>query len=414
MWKILIGEFIGDLKTQKTRAFLTMFAVTWGTIAVVLLLSFGEGMRDAFLRGTMNAGNNALIVYGGQTTLPYKGLAKGRRIRLTEDDLALLERTLPNVDIASASYGRWGTTLSRGDLKTTTFMEGVHPTFQQLRSMYPVSGGRFLNARDIDQKRRVLFLGDEIAERLFGAAQPVGETVSLDGLPFTVVGVMQPKLQMSSNNGPDADRAVIPASTFATVYGNRYVNQIIVRPRDVTRADVTERRIYEILGTRHQFDPEDERALAIWNFIEEAKLTRNIGLGIQVFLGLVGGFTLLVAGVGVANIMYVVVRERTREIGIKLAVGARRRHIMGQFIFESLLIALTGGAIGLAFSAIVVFAVGKLPKTNMGLEILADPQLSWPIAVLCVGILTTIGLLAGLLPARKAAAVDPVESLRDE
>lgn len=414
MWRILIEEFLGDLKAQKTRAVLTMAAMTWGTVAVVLLLAFGEGLRDAFLRGTVNAGNRAFIIYGGQTSKEYAGLPKGRRIQLTEEDLGLLARSLENVDIASASYGRWGTTFAHGEQKTTTFMEGVHPDFEELRSMYPAAGGRFLNARDVQEQRRVLFLGDGIARRLFGDEDPVGGTVAVDGVPFTVIGVMQTKMQFSSNNGPDEDRAVIPASTFATMFGSRYVNQILVRPRDVTRADETERRIYEILGRRHKFDRTDERALAIWNFVEEEKIVRAIGFGIQIFLGIVGAFTLLVAGVGVANIMYVVVKERTREIGVKLAVGARRRHIVSQFVFEALLITLLGGAIGLAVSGLVVVGVRQLPQDSEALQILANPILSWPIAFLAVGILLSIGLLAGLLPARRAAAVDPVESLRYE
>ena len=414
MWRILFEEFLGDLKAQKTRAVLTTLAVTWGTIAIVVLLSFGGGLHDSFMRGTVNAGDRMFMIYGGETSMQYEGLPKGRQIRLDENDLHLLQRTLENVEIASASYGRWGTTFSYGDQKTTTYMEGVHPAFERLRSMYPRAGGRFLNRPDIDQKRRVIFFGNEIAEQLFGDEDPVGKQVEVDGLPFTVVGVMQEKLQMGSNNGPDADRAIIPASTFATIFGHRYVNQILVRPRDITRAEAVKQQIYEVLGRRHKFDSSDERALAMWDFVEEAKLVNQIGLGIQIFLGIVGAFTLLVAGVGVANIMYVVVKERTREIGIKLAVGARKRHIMSQFIFESVLVTLGGGVIGLAFSASFVGIMRRLPQDNEAMQILANPILSWPVALTCMAVLVFIGLAAGLLPARRAAAVDPVESLRYE
>lgn len=414
MWKILLGEFVGDLKTQKTRVFLTMFAITWGTISVVLLLAFGEGLRRAIVTGLVNAGERIFMVYGGTTSLAYEGLPKGRRVRLDEDDLELVRRSIPEIDLASPSYGRWGTVLEVGATRTTTYMEGVYPAFSEMRRMFPRSGSRFINERDLDERRRVLFLGDEIAEALFGEEDPVGRTVLLDGLPFTVVGVMKKKFQDSSNNGPDEDRAIIPASTFTAIYGNRYVNHLLLRPRDASRAPLVKAELFRVLGARHRFDLEDERALPMWDFIEDAKLVNAIGLGIEIFLGLVGAFTLLVAGIGVANIMYVVVKERTREIGIKKAVGAKRRHIMSQFVFESLALALTGGGIGLIFSTLVILAVDSLPADEGAAIYLANPKLSWPIALTCVLTLVVIGLAAGVLPARRAARIDPVESLRYE
>jgi putative ABC transport system permease protein len=415
MWKILLEEFYGDLKTQKTRAFLTMFAITWGTIAVVLLLSFGEGLKRTAVNGLLGAGQRIYVVWGGQTSMLFQGLPRGRRVRFIEEDLDLLTRSIPQIDLASVSYGRGSTSLKVGNAKTNTYMEGVYPAFGEMRNIFPAVGSRFLNQVDVDQKRRVLFLGNKLAERLFGTEDPVGKTVMLDGLPFVVVGVMQKKFQDSSNNGPDEDRAVIPASTFKSIYGPRYVDQLIVRPRDVTEAAMVKRELYRVLGQRYQFDPSDQRALSIWDFIEGEKENLKIGLGIQIFMGLVGAFTLLVAGVGVANIMYVVVKERTREIGVKKAVGARRSHIVAQFVFEALLIAFTGGLIGLGFSALVVFGVDAIPtEGNPAMQYIANPKLSWPIASICMGILMTIGLAAGILPARRAAAVDPVESLRYE
>ncbi|HET7275132.1 MAG TPA: FtsX-like permease family protein, partial [Longimicrobiaceae bacterium] len=179
-------------------------------------------------------------------------------------------------------------------------------------------------------------------------------------------------------------------------------------------AEVVKQRIYETLGRRYKFDPADENALPIWDFVEQEKITRRIVGGIQIFLGVVGGLTLFVAGIGVANIMYVVVRERTREIGLKLAMGARKRHIMSQFVFEALAIALAGGLTGLLLAASVVVGVASLPDTNEAMTYIANPQLSWPIGIATVAILATIGLMAGFFPARRAAALDPVESLRYE
>lgn len=414
MWKILVSEFIADLKAQRKRALLTTFAVTWGTVSVVLLLAFGEGLRHTAVSGLLGAGDRIFKIYGGTTSLVYQGLPKGRGIRLREEDLTLLERSIPEIDLTSPSYGRGRTTLERGGVRTTTYMEGVEPAFAELRSMDPAPGGRFLNSRDLQERRRVLFLGDEIAARLFGGEDPVGGTVTLDGLPFIVVGTMEEKFQSSMSNGPDAERAVIPATTFRALYGREYVGHLIVRPRSPRQGVHVKEEIRRVLGRRHGFDAADERALPMWDFIENERESRKVMLGIQIFMGLVGVFTLLVAGVGVANIMYVVVRERTREIGVKLAVGARRRHVIAQFVFEALMITLLGGLVGLAVASLIVVGVDSIPSGDPAMQYILNPRLSWPIALVAVGVLTGIGLTAGVLPARKAAGLDPVESLRYE
>ena len=409
MWKILLAELLGDLRAHRTRTLLTLFAMVWGTISIVLLLAFGQGLRNQVSVGLFNWGERIFMVYGGQTSLEHEGLSRGRRIRLREDDLDLVLRAIPEFELGSPSYGRGSTHLEAGENQTTTYMEGVNPIFSELRRMFPAPGGRFINQRDIDQRRRVLFLGDGIAARLFGETPPVGQTVLLDGLSFRVIGVMESKFQDSNNNGADEDRAVIPASTFRGIYGNEFVNHLLVRPRSVADAPIAKRELYRVLGGRHGFDPADEQALDIWDFIESETIRSQIGLGIQVFLGLVGAFTLLVAGVGVANIMYVVVRERTQEIGIKLAVGARRRHIVGQFLFEAILIAVGGGLLGLAVASLLVVGIDSIPSENPAMQYILNPKLSLPIASTCIGMLMAIGLVAGILPARRAARLDPVE-----
>jgi putative ABC transport system permease protein len=413
MFLTLLQEFLYDLKNQKTRVLLTVFSIIWGTMSIVLLLAFGFGLEKRMTEGQLNWADATVAVFSGETSKIYQGLPLGRSIVFNEDDVTFLRENIPLIDLISPSYGR-SMRIRRGDVRTTSYGEGVAPDFMHMRHMFPQPGGRFINYADVKEQRRAVFLGDELAETLFEGENPVGQLVEIDDIPFTVVGVMEPKMQTSMSNGPDSERIIIPHSTFATVHNQRNLYNMIIRPSDRMRSKELIRDIRDLLGRKYRFDPEDEYAVDIWDTIEWEELGKKIWLGFNIFFGVVGGMTLIVAGVGVANIMYVVVKERTKELGIKRAVGAKRWHIITQFVGESFLLTGGGGAIGVVISLGIVGLVGMIPLDSGPMKYMGHPIFSWPIAVVVVVILTLIALLAGIFPAKQAADVDPVVALHYE
>jgi putative ABC transport system permease protein len=410
---MLLREFVEDIKSQKTRAFLTTIAISWGILAVTLLMAFGEGLAFRMKEGLMNAGDRIIRVYGGQTTKKWEGLPVGRRIYLRVEDCEILEKNIPQVAVAVPGLGRWAR-LKVGDKISSTYMEGVYPEFEFLRRTFHDAGGRFLNGKDLKERKRVVFLGGEIAKEIFGRPDPYGEIVNIDGIPFKVIGSMPKKLQTSMNNGPDDERAIIPFTTFQSIYGDPYLDELIVKPERAEEGMYVEQEIRRVLGKKYNFDPTDERATPMWNFIENERQGAIIFKGINIFLAFIGSMSLIIAGVGVANIMYVVAKERTREIGIKRAVGAKKSYIIFQFVFESLLIAFIGGAIGMLISVGLIKLIWMIPAQEGAMEFLGRPLLSNAVLIVSIILLTLIGLLAGLFPARKAASIEPVDALRYE
>ena len=399
---LVLRLFRADLGHQTKRIVLTVLAIAWGTLSIVLLLSFGEGLKRSFAKGSRGMGEGIAVVWPGSTKRAYMGLPSGRPIPLKEEDPDLLRSRIPEIAALSVEFSRW-VPMTVGTKTINARVRGVDVEFGDMRNLLPQPGGRFLDALDMKEKRRVAFLGDELARDLYGTEDVVGRTLQISQSTFLVVGVAQKKIQMGMYNGPDKNQACIPAPTFKSTYTDARVQNLVYRPVSLELGDVAKAQVYRVLGAKYHFDPEDTRSLGIWDTREMQRINDNVALGIQIFLGIIGGLTLFVGGMGVANIMYAVVKERTREIGVKMALGAKERQVMLPFVLEALLMTVLGGILGTAVSLGLIAVIAALPLKGEAFELMGRPTFS-----------PAIGALAGFFPAKRAASVNPAVSLRYE
>jgi putative ABC transport system permease protein len=396
------------MRSQKLRTFLTVFGIIWGTASVVLLLAFGKGLHAQNQKSMHGMGEGIVILWGGRTSKPFMGFGRGRGIGLREEDAILVKKEIRELGGISPEYSKWNTTMRYKKNTVTQNMVGIYPIFGELRNIYPELGGRSIDDVDLKEKKRVVFIGSKLKEDLFGKEEAIGKYIFMDNVPFLVVGVMQKKSQDSNYNGRDENKAFISAATFAAMYGDRYVDNIIFKPKDPRQGELVKKKVYQVLGAKHKFDPEDKEALMMWDTSEFQKFLTYFFLAFRAFLAIIGTFTLIVGGIGVSNIMNIVVEERTKEIGIKMSLGAKKRHILSQFIFETLMITFVGGLVGFMFAFMVVkiFPFFKLE------EYMGIPEISFSTALIAVGVLGTVGLISGFFPARRAANLNPVQALK--
>lgn len=403
----LFKELFQNLNQQRLRSFLTIFGIMWGTATLILLLAFGMGFRDQTVLNMRGMGDQLAIMFGGQTTKPFEGYGIGRPIRYREEDAQVLKDKIAEIDVATPEYMR-NLEISYGDKRRNSSVGGVYPVYQELRNTFEVPGGRWLNQRDLDERRRVIFLGNRLAENLFGEKDPVGKQVMVANTPFMVIGVLQEKIQNSSYSQQDRDRSFIPASTFSMMMGTEQINNILYTPKNPDLAPVIRNQVYEVMGRKHRFDPSDKDAIGLWDTNEFWSFINVMFLGINGFLGLIGFFTLAVGGIGVANIMFVVVQERMKEIGIRRAAGARRHHIMAQFFLETFLIVGIGASAGYLIGWLLVQAMQNIPIR----EFVGAPYFSPEVGLIAFAVLGFVGLASGFLPAWRASQLDVVDCLR--
>jgi putative ABC transport system permease protein len=357
-------------------------------------------------------GEGIAIVWPGRTSIPFEGYGRGRPIRLNEDDIEMIRSEVKEIKRISPEFSKWGSAIRVGDKINRPNITGILPEYGVMRNIWPESGGRWLNELDIEKRRRVVFLGNLLRDFLFGEnADAIGKYVFIDQTPFLVVGVMKEKTQNSSYNQRDRDRAFIPMTTFKSTFGFKYISNFVYQISGPLLSETVQKKVYATLAKKFKFDPKDEETLGIWDTTQFDEFIFYFTLGFNIFMGLMGVVTLIVGGIGLANIMYVVVQERTLEIGIRRSVGARRKNIFGQLLFEAFVVIGLGALIGFFLAIGLIELVAAIPSEGLR-EAVGVPQFNPMVAVITIAILASIGFLAGFFPARRAARLNVIDCLR--
>ncbi len=403
-----LKDFFQSINKQRLRTFLTLFGIIWGTATLIILLAFGMGLGDQLQRNFRGMGEEIVLVFASRTTMPYEGYGMGRQIRFREGDAWALKQNIPQISQIAPEYTTWNAELRYGDRRNTPQLTGVPVIYSDMRNIFEQEGGRWINQRDVEEQRRVIFIGDELKELLFGEEDAIGKQIFVNQTPFTVIGIMQPKTQDSSYGQRDKDRAFIPLTTYSTIFGTDIISNILYQLDDPRAGAHVKDQVQQVIAHRHRFDPADTDALLIWDTSEFWAFIRWFQIGFNSFMGIIGFVTLAVGGIGVANIMFVVVQERMKEIGIRRSVGARRSTILAHFFGETFLLVGIGAAIGYLIGWAIVGAMQYIPIK----EYVGTPQFTPGVGLIAFFVLALIGLAAGWMPAFRASRLNVIECLK--
>jgi putative ABC transport system permease protein len=427
----ILNQVVDNLRANKLRSFLTMFGILWGVISVVILSATGEGFQRGNQHVLEELGKNVGIIWGGRTSLQAGGERAGRAIFLTVDDARALERESSLIAVVSPEIQRGGINVKSAFNAAALQVHGIEPQYQEIRTI-DIERGRSFRFTDNEGALRVAIVGADATAQLFGDRDSIGATIELNGLPFTVIGRIRKKDQDSNYSGPDNDKIFVPFATMARDFPRLgadpgVVSDIIVAPRPwvidqlprvldsrtgrIEEIDwPLEREVRRVLAPRHDFDPDDRNAISMWDTTLQTLMFGRMIQKMKDFFGVVGIVTLALGGLGVMNIMLVAVQERTREIGVRKALGATTRQIQRQFFFEGFLLTMISGTIGFLVALALCAAVNTLPMP----ERFQGMTVTWASGIGAVAALVIVGVVTSTYPARRAALLPPVEALRYE
>lgn len=401
-------EIFSTINKNRMRTFLTGFSVAWGIFMLIILLGSGKGLQNGIDAQFRQDAVNMIQFGSGTTSKAYKGLQAGREIRFTNDDYEYLSQNIEGLDKVSSRYFMWQNRVISYKKEYGVFdLIAAHPDYIEIENA-TIKEGRFLNKIDIQKRRKVVAIGEPVKKALFkNGTDPIGEYIKVNNIPFQVVGVFADK------NERDATRVYLPISTAQMISGgaDRVHSFAVTSNLSAAESEVLEKTIKTKFAERHNFDKEDQNAMWMWNTLKEYKKFTNLFLGIQIFVSIIGAFTIIAGIVGVSNIMIIVVNERTKEIGIRKAIGATPYSVVGMILLEALLITGLAGYIGLVLGVGLLSLISSILPQN---DFFQNPEVDFTVALVSTVVLIIAGTLAGLMPAIKASRIRPVVALRDE
>jgi putative ABC transport system permease protein len=411
MIRHIFSEALGALLHYRLRSVLTTLSVVWGVASLMLLLAYGHGFGAALDRAFHQIGKDLVVVFPGQTSLQAGGERSGRHIALELSDLPAIQEGTPTIEAVSPEV-RWWTDCNFAYRTRSYQVSGVYACFDRIRNL-ELADGRFLSEDDVLHRRRVVVIGDSLRKELFSGLPPVDNEIKINGVRF------RKKTQITKYAAPDDISVFVPLTALSGMIDVRYLSDLVLLPASNHFRDRIVADVRAALARAHHFNLKDEQAVKIIEWNKFMTMMTTVSIALQILLGIIGTLTLSIGAIGVVNIMLVSVTDRTREIGILKAVGARRSHVLLQILFEGLLLTFTGGLLGLALAATLIRSIGSLPFLGPLFQDTSGAgdihlTVSFSVVLIASSILTFVGVLAGLIPAARAARLDPVLAIRSE